>query len=384
MYHTIRVNEAVARVGWQLQVRCVSQRPREVVATTGSIETTEYKVWLDFAEGEVLEALVNPNIGCWPSYAPLNISAGVTEIDCEPISSPRRFDWWHEAVGISLPRPGRGRGMTIGVIDVGLDPDLPLPEAVEDLGHATRTRWQGTPDIIHGAVCASFIAANGDEDPIEGIAPGSTVYFMAAQERFSSDRMSPTAVAQAIRQLAAEECDLISISAGDTEKEQQLVREAVKDARRMGSLCLFAAGNSSGPPQYPACYEEIIAIGAFGRFGAQPENSILSRSATAPAASNERHFMLSQLAFGDLVNAAGPGIGIVAPSEHAGLNRVLTGTSYACPIVVGALAVLLSDDDRYQDLMGEARADYARTILLRRSPPLELGDGAAHLVCPRC
>jgi subtilisin family serine protease len=128
--------------------------------------------------------------------------------------------------------------------------------------------------------------------------------------------------AQGIRWAVDNGARVINISAGadfstDTE------HDAVKYAHDKGVVIVAAAGNTpDGKPEYPAGYDEVIAV----------------------SASSRRDSVAGFSSYGDYVDVAAPGINILSTwvDHHKPGYQSESGTSMASPVVAGAAALILA------------------------------------------
>src|SRR6476661_7393320 len=133
---------------------------------------------------------------------------------------------------------------------------------------------------------------------------------------------STYAFAQGIRWAVDAGARVINISAGadfSTETEH----DAVRYARSKGVVIVAAAGNTpDGKPEYPAGYDEVIAV----------------------SASSRRDSVAGFSSYGDYVDVAAPGINILSTwvDHHKPGYQSESGTSMASPVVAGAAALILA------------------------------------------
>ncbi len=167
-----------------------------------------------------------------------------------------------------------GAGVTIAVLDTGIDSDHPeLSDSIaggKGFGYATYEDDHG-----HGTHVSGIIAANGVDANAKGVAPNSKVWMAkvcnASGSCYSSD------IAAAIEYVVKgpdgiinngdEPAKIMSISLGgggtslsncDTDYLAQKVNWAVGN----GVTVAVAAGNTSGRVSSPGCASKAIAVGA--------------------------------------------------------------------------------------------------------------------------
>jgi thermitase len=213
--------------------------------------------------------------------------------------------------------------VTIAVVDTGVLPNHPdftgrvLPgfdfinndaDATDDEGHGTHT--------------AGIAAAAGDNG--EGIA-GMCWQCRILPVKVLDDEGagSSLGVALGIRWAADNGARVINLSLGGDE-DSPFVREAVRYAVSKNALVIAAAGNSAdlgNPVEYPAAYDEVIAVGATDE--------------------NDQRAFFSQVQ--GYVDVSAPGWNIPSTFEPSiAPYLAFSGTSEAAPHVAGLAGLLLS------------------------------------------
>lgn len=176
----------------------------------------------------------------------------------------------------------------------------------------------------HGTRVAGVAAATGNNG--KGIAGVNWDTKILPLQALDDDSYGTTReVGRAINYAVDQGADVISISLG-TELPDSFVREAIARATAAGAVVVAATGNDGcNCIVYPANYPEVVAVGALA-------------STNAPA---------SFSSYGASLDIMAPGSGMTSTTWTAGNQTSayasgINGTSYATPIVGGALARLKS------------------------------------------
>ncbi len=242
-------------------------------------------------------------------------------------------------------RVTKGNGVTVAVIDSGVDP------AVSDLTGSVRTG----PDLTgvhtprsnpnwgaHGTWMASLIAGHGhghdDRDGVLGVAPKARILSIRvitdrADPGYSAYQNEPPGrgqreLAAAIRYAVRHKARVISMSLGYNEPSL-IVRDALQYAMRSDVVIVASSGNSGdaqtsrgqghAPYSFPADYPGVIGVAAIGESG-------------EPA-----YFSSDNLS----VQVAAPGVGVPA-AGRGGNYWTVSGTSPACALTAGVVALIRS------------------------------------------
>ena len=236
-------------------------------------------------------------------------------------------------------RLSHGRGVTVGVLDTGVDTTVPdLSGSVTSgpdytLG-ADPPGYQ--PPHLHGTFIASLIAGHGSgpgrAGGIIGVAPAARVLSVRVilddQEPgvgpYNTEPRFADAIGQGIRYAASHGAGVINMSLGSVEPSQAM-QAALAYAVSRGVVVVASAGNSGAPGpaytpySYPASFTGVVSVAAVSDSGAR-----------APFSDRNSSVVLS--APGVDVVGAGPG----------GTYLQASGTSPASAFVAGVAALIRS------------------------------------------
>ena len=278
--------------------------------------------------------------------------------------------------------PDAGDGVTVGVIDSGVDgthPDLSLAGGAAFVTSEQDAGGPGpaTTNGEHGTHVAGIIASRGSQNPQppqirpgkRGIAPKTKLY---------SYRVFPNAgggadnydITRAIDQGVADGCDFLNLSLGSPSPEP-LVEEAIKSAFDQGTLCIVAAGNDNrASVSYPAAWDISVAVSSAGRRGTYPPDSNEMLDEVAPYAKANPDVYISAFSnVGPPIDFAGPGEGIVS-TLPGGDYGVMSGTSMACPAVTGVACALLSANPTILNMPRDRNRSLAMMLMLNKAARL--------------
>ncbi|MFF1453042.1 type VII secretion-associated serine protease mycosin [Streptomyces sp. NPDC058274] len=190
--------------------------------------------------------------------------------------STRSQQWYLDAMHADeMWRTSTGKGITVAVIDTGVDPDNPdLKGRVlegKDFAPASRAGDEHTDYDGHGTGMAGLIAgtgAYGGGDGAFGLARGADILPVRMPD---VDDVSPFAVpsyfSKAIRYAADSGAQVINVSMSGGMATPQLT-EAVKYALEKGSLVFAAVGNDADKTRhvdYPAATPGVVGVAAVGK-----------------------------------------------------------------------------------------------------------------------
>lgn len=236
-------------------------------------------------------------------------------------------------------------GVQVGVVDTGVGPhtNINLVGGVNTVTGELATDYQDSD--IHGTHVAGLIGANGvPPTGLRGLAPGVPLRAYRVFGRSGVGAMN-YAILKAMILAGQDGCDIINLSLGGGPYDD-IVREAIQDARNQGMLVVAAAGNDGrNPVSYPAAYPGATAVTAMGREGTFPAGSLEQGDILRPPHSqlDPQEFIAQFSNVGPQVAVTGPGVGALSTLPGNAFGP-LSGTSMAAPVVAGAAVCLLSRD----------------------------------------
>ncbi len=236
-------------------------------------------------------------------------------------------------------RVSQGRGVTVGVLDTGVD------ASAADLSGSVSTGPDYTrgadppgyqPPHLHGTFIASLIAGHGSgpgrAGGVIGVAPAARVLSVRVilddQEPgvgpYNTNPRFADAIGQGIRYAASHGAGVINMSLGSVQPTRAM-QAALAYAVSQGVVVVASAGNSGVPGRgytpysYPASFTGVLSVAAVNASGAR-------------AAFSDRNSSVVLSAPGVEVIGAGPG----------GTYLQASGTSPAAAFVTGVAALIRS------------------------------------------
>jgi Subtilase family/Putative Ig domain len=216
----------------------------------------------------------------------------------------------------------RGRGVTVAVIDTGVDVDH------EDLqanirGAENFISGESYHAEIHGTAVAGIIAAGINYNGIAGVAPEASILALRACKQVSEadpqGRGNSVSIARAIDAAVSHKVGIVNMSFGSGTSDR-LIARLIEVGVRRGILFVAPVGNREGlsVPTFPASLERVIAVGGVRGNGEAFPSPALAAAAT-----------------------------VCAPCEHlfttipGNRYNFLDGTSISTAVVSGVLALVL-------------------------------------------
>ena len=248
-------------------------------------------------------------------------------------------EWWFDSWRVpSLWAAGAdGHGITIAVLDTGVQADLPelrgkvLPGAdFTGNGSDGRIDYDGQ-DFAHGTAMSSLMVAGNGLGGIEGLAPQARILPIAIPLKGVIQRGTApeNATAGAIDYAVDHGARIINMSLGGVRKESTDgpdpcpagIQQAVLRALRRGVLVVAASGNSGdedSPVEAPGVCIGVVSVGAVDR-----DLNVASFSSQHP-----------------YLTVSAPGVNIATLSRDS--VYIAEGTSQATALTSAALALIWS------------------------------------------
>jgi subtilisin len=237
-------------------------------------------------------------------------------------SRPAIPNLWENITPESVWNGRTGRGVRIAVIDSGIDGQHPslsgkVTHAVEAVVEGGRVNFRpsSTGDAAgHGTACAGIIS---------GIAPDAELYsvkVLGANASGSGD-MFLAGLDYAIKQ----KVHVINLSLGTTKPQYHGPLHDLLDMAYHARCIVVAAANNLPQPSFPSIFSSSLV-------------SVVKDTGTDPFKFTYR--------YGEVIEIVAPGVQVLT-SWPGGGYRQLTGNSFACPHVVGIIALII---EAYPDL----------------------------------
>lgn len=240
-----------------------------------------------------------------------------------------------------------GQGVKVGIIDTGMDythPDLKANYA----GGYNALDASKTPldDNGHGTHVAGTVGAVSDGAGVVGVAPKASLYAVKVLNAQGSGSYS--GIVDGIQWAVNNKMNVVNMSLGSP-SGSPAIQKAVEAAYKAGVTLVMAAGNDSGPVNYPAKYPQAIAVAA-----SDSADKIASFSSRGPE-----------------IAVIAPGVAVYS-TYMGGIYKSLSGTSMASPHVAGLAALAVGAGAKTPAEVRKALVGAAVTIGLQ---PSEQGAG---------
>lgn len=216
-------------------------------------------------------------------------------------------------------RGGTGKGVTIAVIDSGIDTTHPELTGRVDLSVEARMDNKRTlfepsdagDSAGHGTACAGIIAR---------IAPDAK--FCSIKVLGAGGLGDGHAFLAGLEYAIKHRYKVINLSLGTTKPQFFSPLHDLLDRAYQAGCIVVAAANNLPQPSFPSVFSSSLI-------------SVIKSEITDP--------LKFGFHFGEVIELTAPGVNVRAPWPGGG-HRTLTGNSFACPHIAGIVALLLEKD----------------------------------------
>jgi subtilisin family serine protease len=353
-----------------IQVQGVNDQPveRAIVQLIGRRWTAEGITGRDgkvnltlFGElpGHPVTLLVKPRAGYWGLHREnWDPQGDGNVVALRPLSSIQELPWGGRTMRFDqLPPDYRGAGTRIALVDTGVATShRQLAGLKQGLDAAAGDERNWSQDQAgHGTPCAGILVAAADKETgVRGYAPGAELHVCKlGLEAYCSD------LAAALDYCIDKEIDVACIGYGCA-RGSAIVEQRLALAKRRGVAVIAAAGSDGSVVQFPACSPQVMAIGAIGRSGTFPDDSLESLELDQPQgdlllAAGSGFFVPSFSCTGPEVDLCAPGVAIISCQSPEGY-AACSGTSVAAPHVAALAALVLAHRDEFQSRFAQRDA----------------------------
>ncbi|HMJ25497.1 MAG TPA: S8 family serine peptidase [Pyrinomonadaceae bacterium] len=225
-------------------------------------------------------------------------------------------DLWAAIQPEAIWRGRTGRGVRVAVVDSGIDtehPDLKgkVRESVEAVAEDGKIDFRPSTSgdqAGHGTACAGIIAS---------VAPEAELYSVKVlgPKASGSGDMFLVGLDYAIKQ----KFKVINLSLGTTKRDFFAPLHELLDRAYQAGCIVVSAANNLPYPSYPSIFSSSVV-------------SVVKRSGGDPFNFGYR--------YGQVIEVVAPGVEVTTTWPGGGY-RQLTGNSFACPYIVGIIALIV-------------------------------------------
>ncbi len=268
----------------------------------------------------------------------------------------------------------KGKGVVVAVLDTGIAyEDRDDFRQVPDLKGVTFVRGydfvnddeHANDDHGHGTHVAGTIAqATNNGVGVAGVAFEASLMPVKVLNHFGTGNTAD--IADAIRWAADHGAKVLNLSLGGGLRSE-VMASAVKYARAKGAVVICAAGNTGlGRVEYPAAYDDAVAVGAVGPKGVRAPYSSYGKALDIAAPGGDKREGESGGVLQNTIDPRDPSKSIYAYYQ---------GTSMATPHVAGVAALLFARGAKSPDEVERALYAGARAVDGKQGWSEQYGNG---------
>jgi subtilisin family serine protease len=332
----------------------------------------------------VLALYVKPWANYWERFVSRPALESTNVVTLRPLSSFKEaafpgnpfLNWGQRLIGLGANKALTGSGAKIAIIDSGCDNSHPALRQIKIGYDYTTLDSDGNPDgqswnidkLGHGTHCAGVIAGNGENDHIRGFIPEAEIHILKLFPGGAFNNL-----VAAIQYCIDNQIDVVNCSLG-SDQRSEIVQQELLRARQAGVAVVVAAGNSSGPVQFPALVPGVLAVSAIGQEGQFPDDTYHAQTEQPGTVVVNGLFPAKFSSHGPEVKVSAPGVAIIS-SVPGGGYASWDGTSMAAPAITGTAGLIVAhhpDFDGKPFARNAARVDRIFQILISLAQPIGL------------
>lgn len=213
----------------------------------------------------------------------------------------------------------KGEGIRVAILDTGISDHTDLITAWKKdnaINCSSDPTWEDKGSG-HGTHVAGIIAGSDNDFGVVGVAPNCEIIPIKVLD--DSGAGNYESIEKGLKNAINMNVDIINMSLGSSTAPPESLHDLIRQAVAQGIVIVAAAGNDAHAVNYPARYDEVIAVAALDQNGCLA--TFTSKDET--------------------VDIVAPGVDIYSTYLHNEYCK-MSGTSQASPFVAGICALIKS------------------------------------------